>query len=43
MPRLRMLAQWALRAAVTAAVLAYISYDVDHAEGVVTIKPRRVT
>jgi glycosyltransferase 2 family protein len=32
MPRLRTLALWALRAAITAAVLAYISADVDHAD-----------
>jgi uncharacterized membrane protein YbhN (UPF0104 family) len=32
MPPSRSLAHWALRAAVTAAVLAYISHDVDHAD-----------
>src|SRR5215475_9130394 len=32
MPRLRALAQWALRAAISAAVLAYISADVDHGD-----------
>jgi glycosyltransferase 2 family protein len=32
MPRPRALAHWALRAAITAAVLAYISADVDHAD-----------
>src|SRR5262249_48637992 len=32
MSRFRALAYWTLRAAVTAALLAYISYDVDHAD-----------
>jgi len=32
MPGPRALAQWALRAAISAAVLAYISYDVDHGD-----------
>jgi uncharacterized membrane protein YbhN (UPF0104 family) len=31
-PRSRSLAHWALRAAVSAVVLAYISHDVDHAD-----------
>ena len=32
MPRLRVLAHWALRAAISAVVLAYISHDVDHGD-----------
>ena len=32
MPSLRTVAHWTLRAAISAAVLAYISYDVDHGD-----------